>query len=99
MGGDVLDHFPGLLILKFIFAFGWLEVAEAIKNPWGPDPDDFQVCDLVERHIWALGKGLEQWQGPPEEEEEEEQEEKEWEEENEEGVKLNCQTGASKYTK
>jgi len=24
--GDVLDHFPGLLILKFIFAFGWLEV-------------------------------------------------------------------------
>jgi len=24
--GDILDHFPGLLILKFIFAFGWLEV-------------------------------------------------------------------------
>merc|ERR1712079_118175 len=47
--GDVLDHFPGLLILKFIFAFGWLEVAEAIKSPWGPDPDDFQVCD------WSSG--------------------------------------------
>jgi len=99
--GDILDHFPGLLILKFIFAFGWLEVAEAIKNPWGPDPDDFQVCDLVERHIWALGKGLEQWQGPPEEEEEEKDVEKEEEEQEEEkeGVKLNCQTGASKYTK
>jgi len=101
--GDVLDHFPGLLILKFIFAFGWLEVAEAIKNPWGPDPDDFQVCDLIERHIWALGKGLEQWQGPPKEGEEEEQEkemEQEHEEEKkEEGVKLNCQTGSFKYTK
>ena len=70
----------------------------------------YQVCDLVERHIWALGKGLNQWQGPPEEEEEEEeeqqQEEKEKEtkeeteeEEQQERVKLNCQTGASKYTK
>jgi len=108
--GDVLDHFPGLLILKFIFAFGWLEVAEAIKSPWGPDPDDFQVCDLVERHIWALGKNLDQWEGPPEEaegEDEEDKEDKEYKEDKEdkeeieeEGrVKLNCQTQASKYTK
>ena len=66
----------------------------------------YQVCDLVERHIWALGKGLDQWQGPPEEEEEQQQEEKEKEtkeeteeEEQQERVKLNCQTGASKYTK
>ena len=64
----------------------------------------YQVCDLVERHIWALGKGLDQWQGPPEEEEEEEEEEEQEEEqkedkEEEERVKLNCQTGASKYTK
>ena len=62
------------------------------------------MCDLVERHIWALGKGLDQWQGPPEEEEEEEQEqekeeEETKEEEQQERVKLNCQTGASKYTK
>ena len=61
------------------------------------------MCDLVERHIWALGKGLDQWQGPPEEEEEEEEQEKEEEEtkeeEQQERVKLNCQTGASKYTK
>ena len=35
--GDVLDHFPGLLILKFIFAFGWLEVLFfIIKNAY-PD--------------------------------------------------------------
>ena len=59
---------------------------------------------MVERHIWALGKGLDQWQGPPEEEEEEEleqekEEEETKEEEQQERVRLNCQTGASKYTK
>ena len=67
-------------------------------------PHDFlsQVCDLVERHIWALGKGLDQWQGPPDdddEEEEQKEEEEEEEKEEEERVKLDCQTQASKYTK
>ena len=60
------------------------------------------MCDLVERHIWALGKGLDQWQGPPDdddEEEEQKEEEEEEEKEEEERVKLNCQTQASKYTK
>ena len=58
-----------------------------------------QVCDLVERHIWALGKGLDQWQGPPDDDEEEQKEDEEEEEKGEERVKLNCQTQASKYTK
>ena len=60
------------------------------------------MCDLVERHIWALGKNLDQWEGPPEEAEGEDEEDKEEIEEEieEEGrVKLNCQTQASKYTK
>ena len=63
------------------------------------------MCDLVERHIWALGKNLDQWEGPPEEAEGEDEEDKEDKEEieeeiEEEGrVKLNCQTQASKYTK
>ena len=69
---------------------------------------------MVERHIWALGKNLDQWEGPPEEAEGEDEEDKEKTEEDkedkedtedkeeieEEGrVKLNCQTQASKYTK
>ena len=57
---------------------------------------------MVERHIWALGKNLDQWEGPPEEAEGEDEEDKEDNEEEieEEGrVKLNCQTQASKYTK
>ena len=63
------------------------------------------MCDLVERHIWALAKNLDQWEGPPEEAEGEDEEDKEDKEEieeeiEEEGrVKLNCQTQASKYTK
>ena len=60
------------------------------------------MCDLVERHIWALGKGLDQWQGPPDDDDEEEkqkEEEEEEEKEEEERVKLDCQTQASKYTK
>ena len=56
---------------------------------------------MVERHIWALAKNLDQWEGPPEEAEGEDEEDKEDKEEiEEEGrVKLNCQTEASKYTK
>ena len=69
---------------------------------------------MVERHIWALGKNLDQWEGPPEEAEGEDEEDKEDKEDmddkedkeeieeeiEEEGrVKLNCQTQASKYTK
>ena len=61
------------------------------------------MCDLVERHIWALGKGLDQWQGPPDDDDEEElkeeEEEEEEQKEEEERVRLNCQTQASKYTK
>ena len=32
---------------------------------------------MVERHIWALGKNLDQWEGPPEEAEGEDEEDKE----------------------
>lgn len=92
---DILPHFPGFLILKFVFFFGWLEVAEAIQNPWGTDQDDFQVCPLVSRHLWALGRGLRQ-RGPPAQEEEEEEEGTPHEEEL---VVVDIQSGSSKYTK
>ena len=69
-------------ILKFIFFFGWLEVAEAIENPFGRfsnpkkkvfthilslgnDADDFHICQLVSRHLWAIGKNLDLYDGPP----------------------------------
>ena len=50
---DPYTFIPIFLILKFIFFFGWLEGAEAIENPFGDDEDDFQVCELVSRHLWV----------------------------------------------
>ena len=44
---------------------------------------------MVERHIWALGKNLDQWEGPPEEaegEDEEDKEDKEYKEDKEDKV-------------
>jgi len=73
---DPYTFIPIFLILKFIFFFGWLEVAEAIASPFGNDDDDFQVCELLSRHVWAVSRNLNQFRGPPEEEEEEEEEEK-----------------------
>merc|ERR1719187_1384545 len=70
VGSQVLESHPYtfipiFLVLKFIFFFGWLEVAEAIENPFGDDEDDFQVCELVSRHLWAINKNLNQFKGPP----------------------------------
>jgi len=62
---DPYTFIPIFLILKFIFFFGWLEVAEAIENPFGNDEDDFQICELVSRHLWAINKNLNQFKGPP----------------------------------
>jgi len=63
---EILPYFPAFLVLKFIFFFGWLEVAEAIENPFGDDEDDFQICHLISRHIWAIGTSIKQHPGPPE---------------------------------
>jgi len=62
---DLYTGIPIFLILKFIFFAGWFEVAEAIENPFGNDEDDFQICELVSRHIWAIGKNISLYEGPP----------------------------------
>jgi len=71
---------PIFLILRFIFFVGWLEVAEAIENPFGNDEDDFHVCQLVSRHLWAIGRNISLYEGPPVRGEEEEEEEESSEE-------------------
>ena len=62
---DPYTFIPIFLVLKFIFFFGWLEVAEAIENPFGNDADDFHICQLVSRHLWAIGRNLALHDGPP----------------------------------
>merc|ERR1712061_963827 len=71
--GEPYIFLPLFLILRFIFYVGWLEVAEAIENPFGNDEDDFHVCQLVSRHLWAIGRNINLYEGPPEEGEEEEE--------------------------
>jgi len=75
---DPYTFVPIFLILKFVFFVGWLEVAESIENPFGNDDDDFQIPELISRHVWAISGNFNQFRGPPElEEGEEEEEEKE----------------------
>lgn len=57
--------FPIILVLKFIFFIGWLKVADAIAHPFGEDDDDFQIGEMISRHIWASGRILSQFEGPP----------------------------------
>ena len=38
-------------ILKFIFYFGWLNVAETLINPFGEDDEDFDVNYLINRNL------------------------------------------------
>merc|ERR1719430_1280371 len=71
---------PISLILKFIFFFGWLEVAGAIEDPFGLDVDDFPIRELLSRHVWAVSRNLNQFRGPPKEEEDENMEEEQEEE-------------------
>ena len=40
-----------LCSLKFLFYFGWLKVAESLYNPFGDDDEDFEMNELVDRHL------------------------------------------------
>ena len=43
---------PLFAILKFIFYFGWLNVAETLINPFGEDDEDFDVNYLINRFLY-----------------------------------------------
>ena len=44
-------YFPIFLTFEFLFYFGWLNVASMLYNPFGDDDDDFELMDLINRHI------------------------------------------------
>jgi len=50
--GDEVDlYYPIFLTFKFLFFFGWLNVAQTLYNPYGCDDEDFEMIDLINRHI------------------------------------------------
>jgi len=44
---------PVFTLLKFIFYFGWLHVAEVLINPFGEDDEDFDANYLIDRNLQA----------------------------------------------
>jgi len=51
-GAEEIDlYYPIFLTFKFLFYFGWLNVAEVLYNPFGCDDEDFELIDLINRHI------------------------------------------------
>ena len=49
---NIMDiHFPVFTLLKFIFYFGWLHVAEVLINPFGEDDEDFDVNYIIDRNV------------------------------------------------
>ena len=47
-----LDLFyPIFLTIKFLFFIGWLNVGQTLYNPFGCDDEDFELIDLIDRHL------------------------------------------------
>ena len=46
-----LSSIPLFSLLKFFFYFGWLHVSQVLINPLGDDDEDFDVNDLLDRHL------------------------------------------------
>ena len=57
---------PIFTLLKFMFYFGWLHVAEVLINPFGEDDEDFNTNYLIDRNLQAsylmVEGGDEEWQ-------------------------------------
>ena len=41
-------------LLEFFFYFGWLHVSQVLINPLGDDDEDFDVNDLLDRHLQVI---------------------------------------------
>ena len=55
-------YVPMFGILKFVFYFGWLNVAETLINPFGEDDEDFDVNYLINRNLSLLRSAITQRQ-------------------------------------
>jgi len=44
-------YIPYFTLLRFVFYFSWLHVAEILINPFGEDDEDFDVNYLIDRNV------------------------------------------------
>ncbi|XP_069190190.1 bestrophin-2 [Procambarus clarkii] len=50
--GHTIDvYIPVFAFLQLLFYIGWIKVAEALLNPFGADDHDFELVQLLQRHI------------------------------------------------
>ena len=52
--------------MKFLFFWGWLSTARALYNPQGDDDEDFQLNELINRHLKVSMQIVDGKQPPPE---------------------------------
>ena len=64
-GAELDLYYPILSTVKFLFYFGWLKVAQTLYNPFGEDDEDFQLNDLIQRHLKVALKIVDDVQPPP----------------------------------
>ena len=43
--------FPLIASLEFLFYMGWMSVGQALRCPFGEDPDDFDMNFILDRNI------------------------------------------------
>jgi len=66
-GDEEVDlYYPIFLTFKFLFFFGWLNVASTLYNPFGCDDEDFELIDLINRHIMVATKIVDEGNNFPE---------------------------------
>ena len=49
-----IRNFQLLKLTGFWMQFIQFQVAEALKDPFGDDVDDFRIGPLLSRHLWVL---------------------------------------------
>ena len=64
-GAELDLYYPILSTVKFLFYFGWLKVAQTLYNPFGEDDEDFQLNDLIQRHLKVALKIVDDVERPP----------------------------------
>jgi len=66
-GDEEMDlYYPIFLTFKFLFYFGWLNVAETLYNPYGCDDEDFALIDLIRRHFKVTAEIIDEGNDFPE---------------------------------